>query len=216
MKLYIYEHCPYCVRPRIVSGLKSLDLPLVYLANDDEASHLNRIGKKQVPFLEKDDGNYLLESLAICQYIDQLNNKPILANKSHDTHLIKLVNELSNASKALVFPRFLSHPLNQQDFPTQSAKDYFTTKKESYIGCFKANLRFPDKSIQTAQALLGDIDFLMSSLFATSHLPSWDDIYIFPILRNLTIISDLITIPKNVQKYINHLAQETGIALYQS
>lgn len=46
MKLYSYEHCPFCVRPRIIIGLKSLDIPLIYLANDDEQAHLDRIGKK--------------------------------------------------------------------------------------------------------------------------------------------------------------------------
>ena len=214
MKLYIYEHCPYCVRPRIVSGLKSIDLPLIYLANDDEASHINRIGKKQVPFLEKEGGSYLTESLDICQYLDGLGQKPMLAQHSNDKSLVKLVEKLSKVSKALVFPRFTTHPLNQQDFPTQSAKDYFTRKKENYIGCFKANLRFPDKHIQQTLPLLSEIDSQMTHRFATSNVISWDDIIIFPILRNLTIIADLLTIPKNIQKYINYLSQQTGIALY--
>ena len=37
MKLYVYDHCPFCVRGRMIFGLKNLPVELVVLANDDEA-----------------------------------------------------------------------------------------------------------------------------------------------------------------------------------
>ena len=37
MKLYVYDHCPFCVRACMIFGLKNLPVELVVLANDDEA-----------------------------------------------------------------------------------------------------------------------------------------------------------------------------------
>ncbi|WP_119328286.1 glutaredoxin 2 [Cysteiniphilum halobium] len=217
MKLYIYEHCPFCIRPRIIAGVKKIPLELIYFANDDEKSHIDLIGKKQVPFLQKDDGNFLIESLDICQYLNNFDNNPILSNEITTTaRLIELTTLLSNASKSLIYPSFLNHPLNQKDFPTQSAKDYFEHKKEKYIGCFKANLRFPTAAIESTQAILNELNPLMTFTYASSDNLSWDDVMIFPILRNLSIISHLIDIPENIKHYIKYLAQQADIALYTS
>ena len=38
MKLYIYDHCPFCVRARMAAGLFGADVEEVVLANDDEAT----------------------------------------------------------------------------------------------------------------------------------------------------------------------------------
>ena len=53
MKLYIYDHCPFCVRARMAAGLFGADVEEVVLANDDEATPIGMIGAKQVPILQK-------------------------------------------------------------------------------------------------------------------------------------------------------------------
>lgn len=53
MKLYVYDHCPYCLRARMVFGLKDLPVELVMIANDDEATPIGLVGKKVVPILVK-------------------------------------------------------------------------------------------------------------------------------------------------------------------
>ncbi|WP_100551404.1 glutaredoxin 2 [Caedibacter taeniospiralis] len=216
MKLYIYEHCPFCIRPRIIAGIKKIPLELVYLANDDEKSHLDLIGKKQVPFLQKKDGSFLLESLDICQYLNTFDQKPALSTEITTTKaLLTLANDLSGASKSLVYPRFLDHPQNHQDFPTQSAKDYFEHKKEKYIGCFKANLRFPEAAIEKTELVLFELNRLMTFEFASSDKFSWDDIMVFPILRNLTIIGDSVSIPAKLLDYTKKLSTLSGVKLYE-
>ena len=49
MKLYIYDHCPFCVRARMIFGLRDVAVEEVVLANDDEATPIGMIGSKQVP-----------------------------------------------------------------------------------------------------------------------------------------------------------------------
>ncbi|SUG28943.1 glutaredoxin [Salmonella enterica subsp. arizonae] len=38
MKLYIYDHCPFCVKARMIFGLKNIPVELNVLQNDDEAT----------------------------------------------------------------------------------------------------------------------------------------------------------------------------------
>ena len=34
-RIYVYDHCPFCVRVRLVLGLKNIKHNIIYLANDD-------------------------------------------------------------------------------------------------------------------------------------------------------------------------------------
>ncbi len=52
MKLYIYEHCPFCSRARMAFGLKEVPVELsVVMANDAETP-VRKIGRKALPILE--------------------------------------------------------------------------------------------------------------------------------------------------------------------
>ena len=46
MKLYIYDHCPFCVRCRMIFGLRDVAVEEVVLANDDETTPIGMIGSK--------------------------------------------------------------------------------------------------------------------------------------------------------------------------
>ena len=69
MKLYIYDHCPFCVRARMIFGLRGVEVENIILANDDEDTPIGMSGAQQVPILEKDDGTGLGERLDIVPYI---------------------------------------------------------------------------------------------------------------------------------------------------
>ena len=71
MKLYVYDHCPYCVRARMIFGLKNLAFEKIVLLNDDESTPVGLIGKKAVPILIKENGEAMPESLDIVKYVDE-------------------------------------------------------------------------------------------------------------------------------------------------
>ncbi len=73
MKLYIYDHCPFCVRARMIFGLKKLAVEQIVLFDDDIETPTKMIGRKMLPILQKDDGSYLPESLDIVHYVDSIN-----------------------------------------------------------------------------------------------------------------------------------------------
>ncbi|WP_375804111.1 glutaredoxin domain-containing protein [Zymomonas mobilis] len=45
-KLFIYEHCPFCVKARMIFGLKNIDFEKIVLLNDNETDPIRMIGKK--------------------------------------------------------------------------------------------------------------------------------------------------------------------------
>ena len=62
--LYVYGHCPYCVRARMIFGLKKTPFKLDFLMNDDVVTPTKMIGKKVLPIMEI-DGEAMGESLDI-------------------------------------------------------------------------------------------------------------------------------------------------------
>ncbi|MFT4693892.1 MAG: glutaredoxin 2 [Francisella sp.] len=214
MKLFVYNHCPYCVKSRLVADLSSLDYELVFLANDDEKSHIDRIGSKQVPFLEKADGTFLKESINVCEYIAKLKNFDIAESQIND-EIKNILAELPDDYRRIIYPRMPHHPANECDFPTQSAKDYFINKKSKYIGDMDALLKNPPyDSIVAINKALAEIDNHIKQPFINGDQFSWDDINIFPTFFILTVAKGMIEFPENVAKYMQSIESKTNIELY--
>lgn len=47
--VYVYDHCPFCVRVRIALGVKNVKHNIHFMANDDVATPTALIGKKISP-----------------------------------------------------------------------------------------------------------------------------------------------------------------------
>jgi len=63
LKLYIYDHCPFCVKARMIFGLKNIPVELVVMMNDDEATPNRLIGQKMAPILMIEDGSCMQKSM---------------------------------------------------------------------------------------------------------------------------------------------------------
>ncbi|APD50452.1 glutaredoxin 2 [Francisella hispaniensis] len=214
MKIYLYHHCPYCIKVRLVADLNNLNYQMIILANDDEKAHIDRIGSKQVPFLEKDDGTFIKESDEICKFIAKTQNFEI-AESTIDDFVKDRIDDLEPNFRRIVYPRIPHHPRNECDFPTQSAKEYFINKKSQYIGDFDALLRNPPyDSIRAINQILAKIDPFIKTPFINGEKFSWDDINIFPIFFILTMARDLLEIPTNITNYIKNIEAKTNIELY--
>ncbi|TCQ97970.1 glutathione S-transferase N-terminal domain-containing protein [Neorhizobium sp. JUb45] len=59
MKLYIYEHCPFCTRARLALGVKNIPYETVIVMEGDAETPTRLIGKKAVPILERPDELHL-------------------------------------------------------------------------------------------------------------------------------------------------------------
>lgn len=214
MKLYVYHHCPYCIKVRLVADLSSLSYELVFLANDDEKSHIDKIGSKQVPFIELNDGSFIKESDNICKYIAKLKNFNI-KNSKIDNSVKENLALLPEHYRRVVYPRVPYHPANECDFPTQSAREYFIAKKSQYIGDMDALLKNPPyDAVLAINKILKEIDPFINTPFINGDNFSWDDINIFPTFFILTMAKGMIEFPENIAKYIQNIESKTNIELY--
>ena len=47
--VYVYDHCPFCVRVRLAMGVNNVKHLIHFLANDDIATPTSLVGKKIAP-----------------------------------------------------------------------------------------------------------------------------------------------------------------------
>ena len=206
--LYQYHHCPYCVRADMVANYKNIAHKKVYLLNDDEQSCYDLINAKMVPIVQFDDGEAFGESLDIVARFAQLgdSSKPLTAG-TDNTQTDELLNTVKDAVRCLTYPRFIM--IDLPEFATQSACDYFRTKKESMLGkSFAQAMAESEQHIVSVNKVLASLPVL-----PIGPTLSMDDVLAFPALRNLTIVKGLV-FPEKLKAYILHIAQLTGIDTY--
>lgn len=212
MKLYVYDHCPYCVKARMIFGIKDLTFDMVTLLNDDEATPVSMIGQKMVPILQKEDGSFMPESMDIVRYIDGEFGIRKLVGGSNPA-LAGWLAESRAYLYSLCFPRWVKVPL--EEFATESARAYFSKKKEASIGYFAEAMERSDALIQQAQTHLMALEPLIASKEAVNEELSEDDIHLFAVLRSLSIVRGM-EYPAGVDAYRRRIAERSAIPLHDS
>lgn len=210
MKLYIYDHCPFCVRARMIFGLKKLDVEFITLLNDDEPTPIGLVGKKVVPILVKEDGSAMPESLDIVKYVDENYGDKLLADDIRP-EINEWIKQVGSYYNHLLLPRFVQ--LGLDEYKTQSAIDYFVAKKTEFIGDFAENLTRSAEYIAKLTQDLTALENLIVSPEAVNGKLSLEDIVLFPMLRNLTCVKGL-TFPPKVKNYVEKMAELSQVNLY--
>lgn len=211
MKLYIYDHCPYCVRARMIFGLKDIDVEEITILNDDESTPVGLVGKKVVPILVKDDGTAMPESLDIVRYIDENVGEKWLSETVRP-ELEQWIAKVQGYYYRLLLPRFVQ--LGLAEYATESALTYFVTKKTEKIGDFAENLARSADYIAQLETDLAELSGLILSTDKANGIQySLEDILLFPILRGVTCVKGL-TLPANISNYVIKMAELCKIDLY--
>ena len=147
-----YDHCPFCVRARMIFGLKNLPVELVVLANDDEATPIGLVGKKVVPILVKEDGTAMPESLDIVHYVDEHFGEKSYLNIVRP-EIEAWLKEVGSYYGHLTTARFTQ--IGLAEFETQSAVDYSLKRKQNLLGILQKILR---KTETYLARLKGDLE----------------------------------------------------------
>nr|WP_255668968.1 glutaredoxin 2 [Buttiauxella sp. A2-C1_F] len=212
VKLYIYDHCPFCLKARMIFGLKNIPVELVVLLNDDEVTPTKMIGKKMAPILQKDDSRYLPESMDIVHYVDKLDGEPLLTGAANSA-ISDWLRHVNSYVQHLLLPRIAKAPFDE--FATPAARAYFTQKKEAMIGSFADHLTHSPGLTKKISDDLRKLDKLIVQPNAVNGELSDDDIHLFPLLRNLTLVAG-IEWPSRVAAYRDNMAKQTQINLLSS
>ena len=213
MKLYIYDHCPFCVRARMIFGLRNVPVEEIILLNDDEATPIGLIGAKQVPILQKPDGSHMGESLDIVRYVDEFAGQARL-DETIRPAVQAWFDQASQPCNHLVMPRDVRLEPPLPEFATAEAIAYFVQKKEQNIGSFEQNLAETHTYLERIHLALPDLAALLGEQpYLNGSAPGMEDIIIFPVLRNLTLVKG-IAFPAKLQAYIERLSAESKVPLY--
>lgn len=204
MKLYIYEHCPFCVRARMAFGLKGVPVQISVILEGDAETPVRLIGKKMVPILEKPDGSHMGESLDIVRYVDHLG-KPIFDGAS-DPRIDAWIKSAWPIALKLIIPRFTKGDF--AELATVEARESYRVREEKAFGDL-------DALMAATPALIREITVeleALAGLLADRSTIDLSDILLWPILRSLTIVRGLV-FPAVVQAYLVDLEDKTGVPL---
>ena len=210
MKLYHYDHCPYCVKARMIFGFKNVPLQLEALLNDDEETPIGLVGKKMVPILIKEDGAPMAESLDIIHYIDNKEEATVQASRG-DEGLNLWLKQVRSYHYPLAMPRWVKMGL--PEFQTPSAVEYFTVRKEDYIGPFAEHLENTDQLIAQANEHLLVLEKLIQGEVFFWEKLSLDDFHVFSALRCLTTTKG-VQFPEKINAYTNRISAQSGVELH--
>ena len=213
MKLYVYDHCPFCVRARMAAGLLGSEVETLYLPNDDEATPISMTGVKVLPILQKPDGSHMGESLDIVRYVDELAGQARL-DETIRPAVQAWFDQVSKFYNHLVMPREVRLEPPLPEFATAEAIAYFVQKKEQNIGSFEQNLAETSTYLDRIHIALPELAALLGEQpYLNGNAPGMEDIIIFPVLRNLTLVKGIV-FPAKLQAYIERLSAESKVPLY--
>lgn len=204
MKLYIYEHCPFCTRARMMVGLKRLPVTTEVIMEGDAETPIRLIGKKAVPILRKEDGSRIGESLDIVRYLDSLGPTALLAPQ--DPALDAWVKEVWPTALKLFIPRFVEGDF--AEIATPEARQAYRQREERAFGELEMLREATPKLLASIQPMLE----ALAPLVAERKVLGINDITLWPVLRSLSIVRE-IEFPKLVRDYMERLSESCGVPL---
>lgn len=183
MKLYIYEHCPFCTRARLALGMKDIPHETVIVMEGDAETPTRLIGKKAVPILERPDGSHMGESLDIVHFIDQLD-APIFDGPAVEA-LDAWGTDAWRLGLKLFIPRFTKAQF--AELATPEAREAYRLREEKAFGDLEALLADSAGFISEMNVKLKILDRLLGG----HQFSGISDIKLWPILRSLSIVKGL-------------------------
>ncbi|KAL4087952.1 hypothetical protein PRIC1_012383 [Phytophthora ramorum] len=210
-KLFVYDHCPFCVRARMIFGFKKVPHELLFLANHDEATPIGLVGSKQAPILQLAGGHAFPESMDIVKYVDEHYGGPaVLAPSANRPEIKQWIKDSADVFRQLYHPRFHAAPF--AEFAMLESREYYRKKKEKTIGPFDEALAKTPELVTQANTFLEQLAVMFHSSHSVNETLSYDDIDLFGRLRGLTLVRDLEWPPK-LREYIDHMAEKADIPL---
>mmetsp|Transcript_8830 Transcript_8830/g.15023 ORF Transcript_8830/g.15023 Transcript_8830/m.15023 type:complete len:313 (+) Transcript_8830:41-979(+) len=219
-RVFLYDHCPYCTRVRIILGLKNIKHELVWMANDDFDTPISLVGKKMAPIFEYNSEEWghevMAESLDIIARLDSDPKwgPPLLRPASDRTDFRNWINDNKVLYNRLVNPRYARSPLIPE-FTFQEAREVYVKRHplpapSDYDVLFAMSPQFVE---EMNEKLLELEPMIFSAEHCTAGGLSVDDVELFSRLRGLTVVRGL-SFPPKVKAYIETMSQKTKVPLY--
>ncbi|MEI8655707.1 glutaredoxin 2 [Vibrio sp. Hal054] len=211
MKLYIYEHCPFCARVAYVANDLNLNVEYQVVDYADAQTLIDLIGQKMVPVLEKADGSVMAESMDIIAYfIEQAGIDAIVA-PSEETLVFQ--RETFPLIQRIGYPRWTK--LNLKEFATEASVTVWQAKKETEELNFVRLLENTEKIVADVNAQLVKAEALIQPNVGKSPLPLVDQAIYFSLLRGF-FAESTIKWPQELKLWLETNSNDIGASLLKS
>lgn len=206
MKLFVYEHCPFCIRARMIFGLKQVPLELSVIMEGDVDTPTKLVGRKVVPIIQKNDGTYMPESMDIVHYVDALSEPKVLTQPA-DPVIEAWCKNVTRAIFNLAIPRFTKADFAELNTP--AAREAYTQREIKAFGD-------PDALIAQTDVFTTEIVDALKSIegyLANKQSVDVTDFYLFPVLNSLTIVKGFPFTPA-LTHYLNTVSDICKVPLF--
>jgi len=179
MKLYIYEHCPFCARVRFVGRELGLAFEEVIVRYDDDATLINLVGKRAVPLLVKNDGQVMAESNDIIDYFFSLAGSTATSNALEST--LAWQSEGFPLLQRIGYPRW--YTLNLGEFSHDESRKLWVARKQTQALNFDELMAQTPVIVNLVNEYVARAAVLLGLSDNESSLPLIDQAIIFSLLR---------------------------------
>jgi GrxB family glutaredoxin len=232
--VYVYDHCPFCVRVRFALGIKNVKHNLHFLANDDVKTPTALVGKKIAPIMEwKEADVCMAESMDIVRLVDsdqRLGPTGIIKPATDRTDLKDWQSSVRDLLRGLQRPRYVATGLlpefqqldgrhafimNHQMAPYSKEEWKNTMSEEEKLKIYaEAMAKDPADDIEELNRKLVELDDIVYSEYHCSPGGiSYDDVDLFSRLRSITIIKD-VDWPEKLRNYMDNMSCLGDVPLY--
>lgn len=231
--VYVYDHCPFCVRVRLALGLKNIKFNNVFLANDDVKTPTSLVGKKIAPIFEWKEANICMaESMDIIHLVDsdeRLGPTNVIGPATARTDLKEWQASTRDLLRVLQRPRYVATGLmpefqqldgrhafiKNHPMPPYSKEDWKEIGMAEKLAVYaEAMARDPAGDIEELNRKLVELnDIIHCEHHCSPGGMSYDDIDLFSRLRSITIIRD-VKWPTKLRQYMNNMSELADIPMY--
>lgn len=234
--LFVYDHCPFCVRVRVALGFKNVKYNVSFLGNDDVETPTALVGKKISPIFKfPADDIIMAESMDIIKLVDsdeRFGPTGLLKHSSGRTDLKVWQKSVQSTLRTLQRPRYVAtgllpefaqldarhgfikgHQLPPYDKPEWREELEMEEKLKIYA---EAMAMDPAPMVEELNAKLVELDDkVFSEHYCTEGGLSLDDIDLWARLRSITIIKGIIW-PSGLRAYMDNLSELADVPLYDA
>jgi glutaredoxin 2 len=208
LKLYHYDHCPYCVRVRMMLEACGFAYTMQVLQYDDKVTTQSLAQTNFTPILTLEDGSSMPESLDIIDYLIQKSGYNLDPRKLPPA-ICSALGAVREARSKLLKARVLS--IGLEEFATESAQQYFYKRWKKTPQIIADDLAKTDEYVKALQPQLQIIsDTIQSENFVYDKL-AMADIELFPALRSATCVKGLV-FPERLNKYMQYHLKQAKVA----
>lgn len=211
MRLYIYDHCPFCARARMIFGLRDVPVEVQTLLFDDAETPTRLVGEKTVPILEFDDGDTLSDTQEIVRGIDSETEGVKVMEGPQNPEIERWVKAANDIIFKLFAPRAVEAPFGELATPEAAA--LFRAKMTDMVGDLDELREQTAPLMNELERWLNELEPLIQSPEAVNQVLSLDDIALYPTLRHLSIVEG-VKYPEKVDAYRLAMAQLSRVPLH--